>query len=242
MLLGKVGSLIDIGANDGVTCSNSYKFILNGARALLFEPVPSSFSILRLIHSRNRRVTAVNEGCSDRTGSVDIVSAGLLSFPLETEDKEHTKSNLAHFQGERVVIPVKVRPLSGYLSGRQEFRSCDFVSLDVEGHELAVLRGIDFRKFRTRCFIIETHGVGQEVNWIHRNIIEIRDILMDNGYKPVLCSPENSFWIHKDTYVAPNDFEKVCQFPGYVACSPEDYFKAETNRKLPQGTNERTRT
>ena len=41
-----VNSFIDIGANDGVLFSNTYKFAKNGARGLCLEPSRSSYNKL----------------------------------------------------------------------------------------------------------------------------------------------------------------------------------------------------
>ena len=46
-LLGPIDAVVDIGANDGVSGSNTFLFVLRGARALLFEPIPEIFAVLR---------------------------------------------------------------------------------------------------------------------------------------------------------------------------------------------------
>ena len=43
-----------------------------------------------------------------------------------------------------------------------ETRSIDFVSIDVEGAELAVLRGLDLRRFAPTVLVIEDNSLGRD--------------------------------------------------------------------------------
>jgi hypothetical protein len=63
-------------------------------------------------------------------------------------------------------------------TGLYEF---DFCSLDTEGSELFILKGIDFDKADIRVFIIENNGYGSEP--------EITSFLDEKGYVK-LCSIE----------------------------------------------------
>ena len=58
-LLGKIEIFIDVGANDGVLFSNTYKFTKQGARGLCLEPCPSTFFKLRLNHLFHPRVKCI---------------------------------------------------------------------------------------------------------------------------------------------------------------------------------------
>lgn len=56
-----------------------------------------------------------------------------------------------------------------------------FVSIDIEGYEYQVLKDLDFTKWRSQCFCIET---GEE---------QIRDLMFENGYSLYAETPVN--WI-----------------------------------------------
>ena len=97
----------------------------------------------------------------------------------------------------------------------------DFVSLDVEGHELAVLKGIDFDEFETKCFVIETHGEGRSEFWLHRDFAAIESLLSENRYLYGFMSPLNSFWFH-ESVARSLDYESVTErFPGYSQRPPQ---------------------
>lgn len=69
---------------------------------------------------------------------------------------------------------VKQRMLKDILAERN-IKYIDFVSLDVEGFELQVLKGIDFHEVNIKCFTIENED---NIKMIYK----IRRYLVDRGY------------------------------------------------------------
>ena len=71
----------------------------------------------------------------------------------------------------------------------------DFMSLDVEGGELEVLKGIDFSKYRFSCIAIE-HNYFKDAQ---REVISLLNakgyrILMWNGWDYLFVPKENIYW------------------------------------------------
>jgi len=64
--------IIDIGANDRVTISNSLPFIRRGWRAILIEPAPAVFRKLLANHGNLENVTCLQIAHSDRAGEADL--------------------------------------------------------------------------------------------------------------------------------------------------------------------------
>ena len=75
-LLGKVDSFIDVGANDGVLFSNTYKFAKAGARGLCFEPSTVTYRKLRLNHLFHPSVKCFRQAVTDQTGHLPFVEEG----------------------------------------------------------------------------------------------------------------------------------------------------------------------
>ena len=67
-LLGQIESFIDIGANDGVLFSNTFKFAKKGARGLCVEPSRKSFRKLKLNHLFHRKVSCIHSAVSSQSG------------------------------------------------------------------------------------------------------------------------------------------------------------------------------
>jgi FkbM family methyltransferase len=62
-------TLVDIGAFDGVTISNSRPYTLRGWRAILVEPHPGLYAKLATANEGMDGTTCVNMACSDRPGT-----------------------------------------------------------------------------------------------------------------------------------------------------------------------------
>ena len=63
----KIGSFIDIGANDGVLFSNTYKFAKSGSHGLCIEPSRTCFRKLRLNHLLHPKVKCLHSAISEKT-------------------------------------------------------------------------------------------------------------------------------------------------------------------------------
>jgi FkbM family methyltransferase len=140
-LLRRVDSFIDIGAHDGLSGSNTFYFALRGARGICFEPVHWTFQKLQSLYFLNRRVQCRNVGISDQSGEVEIVGADFLSYIPATMDEAHLR---AHQPLEAKVEKIKLLTFSEAIAGLSVPQTIDLLSIDVEGHELNVLRSIPF--------------------------------------------------------------------------------------------------
>jgi FkbM family methyltransferase len=220
MCLGRVERFIDVGANNGMTCSNTFYFALRNAAGLLFEPTPAPYHWLALLYKRQRQIICVNEGLSNTVRRVEFRIEGLLSFATETEDVAHTQQDAEYFSSSQTLVDLPVKPLNYWLERYPQFRSTDFVSLDVEGHELQVLQGIDFNAFKTRCFVIETHGKTAEAVWLHKDFRALEETLNTHGYRYGMMSPLNSFWFHESVHDTVDCAAIVRKLPGYSTMKP----------------------
>lgn len=117
--------VIDVGANNGV-----YTYALSkiGAQVEAFEPLPGCVRALEAFESSQVNVHAV--ALSSYSGESEI-------FVPRKNGVTHT--GLASFRrpaGNYETVPVPVRRLDEY-----GFRNVSFMKIDVEGHELEVLKG-----------------------------------------------------------------------------------------------------
>lgn len=89
-------------------------------------------------------------------------------------------------------VDVPVRTLDDILGEANAPRAIDFVSIDVEGHEVSVLRGFDLARWRPRLILIEDHLASLA---IHRHLTGagyrlIRRTGLNGWYVPRLDAPE----------------------------------------------------
>jgi len=164
------GFFVELGANDGVAQSNTLHFErFRGWRGILVEPTPHNF--LRCLQNRAEATQVFCAACTAfdyRDRFVEIAFSNLMSTPIGLDSD--ILDPLAHARtGERFLkahervftFGAPARPLNDLLvEGRAPAR-IDLLSLDVEGAELEVLRGIDHKAFRFRFICVESRDLGR---------------------------------------------------------------------------------
>lgn len=145
------GRYIDIGAYDPTHCSITRHFYDKGWSGINVEPDPSSFERVR--KGRPRDIN-VNMGISNHTGSLTFYrfspeASGLCTFCRE-------EAVLRSEQGYPFVeMRVQVTSLAA-LCEAHVHSAIDFLTIDVEGHEEAVISGADWKRYRPRVIVIES--------------------------------------------------------------------------------------
>lgn len=155
------GTLLEIGANDGQTLSNSNLLIQYGWAAHLVEPA-SVFADLQALHANNPKVKCYNFGIGICTGggvkipfyeSANHIPGGsdrgLVSSIHANETDRWRKAG--------VQFSTKSIQLYNFMDFWDEagFPDFDFISIDVEGCDLEILQQIDFAACRCKCLCIE---------------------------------------------------------------------------------------
>tara|TARA_B110000483_G_C17958146_1_gene450941 strand:- start:117 stop:761 length:645 start_codon:yes stop_codon:yes gene_type:complete len=139
------GFFIECGANDGINQSNTWYFekYLNWS-GVLIEPLEDKFKDLK--KNRSNRNYFYNVALSDST---DTKSINILRNNLESKvvDKLNKDINVSIFQSTT---------LTKILEEISAPKLIDFFSLDVEGFEEQVIKGIDFKKYNFRYLLVET--------------------------------------------------------------------------------------
>lgn len=131
---------LDIGANAGV-----YSLLASGAasngRVFAFEPNPVLFDDLRFNIEINeaRNITAFNAGVSDRTGTFTLVHNPRHSGGAWIGSAGRLKADEGN-QRACTVLAVAPSDLDDVREAAKDHRIC--IKIDVEGHELHVLRGL----------------------------------------------------------------------------------------------------
>ncbi len=143
----KKGYFVEIGANDGFTLSNTqyleehFKW-----KGLLIEP---NQKYQKSLKNRYGSIV-VSKAISNEEGSANFLDAGLyggLEASMKDTHKDHT--NCA------TKITVNCSTLNNILNDVDAPRNIDFISIDVEGGELAILEQIPGLDYRFKCGCIE---------------------------------------------------------------------------------------
>jgi len=145
----KNGVFVDVGAYDGVTWSNSLaleKYL--DWKGICIEPIPEVFESL----TKTRSVKCVQSAITDYDGEVEFVHvegyAEMLSGITQTMNTSHIErieSEIRNHGGRKEVLKLRAEKLQTVLD-REEIDRIDYMSIDVECGELAVLKGINWDK------------------------------------------------------------------------------------------------
>ena len=159
----RAGTFVEIGGYDGITGSNCLFFeLVRGWSGLLVEPSPTFHAraaetrrvpCLRLAVAAGEgeaEFLEVREGFSQMSGLTASYDPGLRA--TVEADPRH--------RGELIRVPT--RPLAAILDEHGLF-GIDYVSLDVEGGELAILRAFPFERFRITAWTIENNAAARDI-------------------------------------------------------------------------------
>ena len=151
------GFFIECGANDGVDQSNTQYFekYLNW-NGILIEPLKKQFIELKKNRSQINHFYNVALCAANNINSIEITENDLESKSPNKFDKEKKKSNFDAMTLTKILDEISAPNL------------IDFFSLDVEGFEDQVIKGINFNKYNFKFLLIETSN-DLVVNFLNNN-------------------------------------------------------------------------
>jgi FkbM family methyltransferase len=161
----KNGYYVEIGANDGISQSNSLYFERKkNWSGVLVEPDKHNFRLLK--KNRKKRNKFFNCACVSfefKENFIEFIYSNLMSVTFN-DNSEFDKVNTHALSGMRFL--AKDEMIKTYLVPAMNLESIlkkanapslmDFFSLDVEGHELEVLKGLNHTNYRFKYILIET--------------------------------------------------------------------------------------
>ncbi|SFQ09743.1 FkbM family methyltransferase [Tranquillimonas alkanivorans] len=157
---------VDVGANTGVYSWHLARF---SAGVIAFEPQPEHAAFL--IRAFGRRVDVQQVALSDAPGEAK------LRVPLGEHQDGRATIEMQNALTDDAIreIPVMCRRLDSY-----NLPPTGLVKIDVEGHELSVLRGAEAILVRDRPHLI----IEAEDRHRPEALASIRKYLLDFGYRP----------------------------------------------------------
>jgi FkbM family methyltransferase len=145
-------SYLDIGAADPVGGNNTYLFYMMGGRGVLVEP---NIDFVRKIKARRPEDIVLNVG----VGVAEQKEADYYCYSSQpawnTFDKETVDHRLATANEKPSrVIKMPLVPINRIIEENFHGKAPDFLSIDVEGLDLAILKTLDFQRFRPKVLCV----------------------------------------------------------------------------------------
>jgi len=169
------GFYVELGANDGISQSNSLYFEnKRNWRGVLIEPSPHNFLLCKELRGEKNHIFC--NACVSfdyKEKYVDIKYANLMSISenldLDLDDREsHIETGKQFLSNTEEVFSfgAVAATLNSLLKKSHAPREIDFLSLDVEGAELEVLKGINFDEFSFKYILIEVRDLERMTNFL----------------------------------------------------------------------------
>ncbi|WP_165000260.1 FkbM family methyltransferase, partial [Anaerophilus nitritogenes] len=185
---------LDLGANHAKEISNTYYFYKKGAKGVLVEANPELIQELK--YYRYKDIILNNAVSTQGDSEIDfyVLSGDGLSTVSYEAALEFCKVN----PNIKIMNEYKIKTISVTEIIDQYFgKAPTFISIDIEGLELEILKDIDFMKYRPLVIIVETIEYRPYLA-INIKTNEVADYLKTKGYVEYAFTGINSIFIDSE--------------------------------------------
>ena len=181
------GLYVDIGCNNPIQKSNTFKLYLKGWSGICVDGNEALIKKFRKLRKRDICLQAI---VSDDNREM-IFYQDDLHHELSSVDPDLGKELRSANSGLKE-IKTRSTTLKEIFTTHLDSRKIDLLCVDVENHDLEVLKGNNFEKFRPEIICVEFNGnmnslIGSEIN----------SFLTGKGYEVLAISSPNAFYRNK---------------------------------------------
>ncbi len=161
------GFYVDVGALHPVNGSNTYHLYKKGWKGINFDLMIDNIKLFKIFRPRD---ISINVAVSSKPGFVNsyIFDSGSGLNTLEKNWAEKWKKII---NKNYITIKIKKEKLTTLLKKYNCPKNFDLLNIDVEGHEIEVIKGLDFKTYKPKIITIEIH------------VKKTEDIFKSNVYK-----------------------------------------------------------
>ena len=182
------GFYVDVGAYHPTKINNTYLLYKRNWRGINIDISDFSIDLFNFWRPKDLNLC---RAITNKNGIAKKYYQKDFSF-LSTISKEQAKNN---FQGKIKEKKIKCSTLTNLLENtKYKKRKIDFLNVDVEGHDLKVLKSLNFKIYRPKCIFIEDTDVYYKKINIKKT--KIYKFLKKLKYKHVLSNNFNHLYFH----------------------------------------------
>jgi FkbM family methyltransferase len=184
----ETGFYVDVGAFHPKKSSNTYFFYKKGWSGINIDAMPGSMKVFNQVRKRdiNLEIPIGIDGANVSYYEFeDKALNGFESSTLKNKDQSKSQNQI------KKIHKLKARSLNAilgqYLPSGKEI---DFLTIDVEGQELNVLKEFDFNKYAPSWILSEIWNYSMKIGFVN----PVDTILKQNGYVPKAKTPNTVFY------------------------------------------------
>lgn len=190
---------LELGTNHPKMGNNTYKFYRKGSHGILVEAAPSLIPAIRRVRPKD---TVLNIGVGERSGDslqfYEFECSGMNTF-----DEKEAKIRIQNGHQVKQTTKVPILCVNEILANHFP-RTPDFLSIDIEGLDLMVLKSLDWKKYPIpvvcveTCLFSNTHIRGQDK--------EVPAYMESIGYFAYANTYINTIFVNKSWFENPSAF------------------------------------
>lgn len=151
----KKGFYVDVGAHHPKRFSNTFFFYKKGWKGINIDAMPKSMSLFNKIRPRDINLEIPISDKKKKLIYYMFNEPALNTFSKDLADKRDGKNGYKIISKTIMKTSTLEEVLEKYLLYGQEI---DFMSIDVEGSDLQVLKSNNWRRFRPKFVLVEMLG------------------------------------------------------------------------------------
>lgn len=184
------GVLVDVGAADGITNSNS-RFLIknNNWSGILIEPHPDYFKNLTDLYENNTNIKLYNNGVFNKNCVLPFYQFGNSEIgQISTFSEDFRQRQIINY-GDKYQTPINVECLTlAKILSENNLSNIDYMSVDCEGVDMEVLDSNNWGAFRPKLISVE-HSMDENV---------LNNFMESKNYIKIFKNVGNTFFMDKN--------------------------------------------
>ena len=149
----KIGFYVDVGALHPINGSNTYHLCKKGWKGINFDLMEDNIKLFKIFRPKDISLSVAISSKSGLINSYVFDSGSGLNTLERSWAEKWSKVINKNFK----TVKIKKEKLTNLLNKYNCPKNFDLLNIDVENHELEVLRGLDFKIYKPKIITIEIH-------------------------------------------------------------------------------------
>ena len=195
------GSFVEVGANDGVTVSNTWGLAERHWKGVMIEPIPDLAKSCRANHREHERVTVIECAVGAADGSTATMHlAGVLTTANRSVLEEYESLEWAKTFISRTELIVPVRALDAILIETGMPEGFEVLVVDVEGFEAEVFAGLTLSRWRPKMILVELADTHPDLHSTAAADFALGRAIQEADYRIAFKDSINTVFVRNDVF------------------------------------------